>query len=124
LDGSQTQLKFLPEQYTDFIFSAIGEEFGLMGAIILLLLYAVIVYRILLLSSIIDDKFANLTLVGIASLFTFQVFVNIGMTTGIMPVTGIPLPFISYGGTALLTNLTLIAVALNLSTRKKVYDIH
>ncbi len=124
LEGTQTQLKFMPEQYTDFIFSAIGEEFGLIGAVILLLLYAVILYRILLLSSMIADKFANLTLIGIASLFTFQIFVNIGMTTGIMPVTGIPLPFISYGGTALLSNLALIAVALNISMRKKTYDIH
>ncbi len=124
LEGSQTQLKFLPEQYTDFIFSAVGEEFGLAGALVLLLLYATLVYRMLLLSSVIDDKFANLALVGIASLFSFQVFVNIGMTTGIMPVTGIPLPFVSYGGTALLTNLTLIAIVLNISMRKKAYDIH
>lgn len=124
MDGSQTQLKFLPEQYTDFIFSAIGEELGLIGSLFLLFLYAVLLHRMLLLSSMIDDKFANLSLVGIASLFTFQVFVNIGMTTGIMPVTGIPLPFVSYGGTALMTNLTLIAIVLNISMRKKRYDIH
>lgn len=124
LEGTQTRLKFLPEQYTDFIFSAIGEEFGFVGTLVLLLLFGIIIFRLLLLSSAITDKFANLTLVGIASLLAFQVFINIGMTAGIMPVTGIPLPFISYGGTALLTNLSLIAIALNISMRKKRYEIH
>lgn len=122
--GSQTQLKFLPEQYTDFVFTVIGEEWGFIGALVVLFLYGILIYRILLLSDAIDDKFCNLVLVGIGTLITFQVFVNIGMTIGLMPVTGIPLPFISYGGTALLTNLSLIGIVLNISMRKKVYDIH
>ncbi len=124
LEGTQTQLQFLPEQHTDFIFAVIGEEFGLMGCLVVLGLFAVLILRLIMIADVVDDKFCSLTLVGIASLFAFQVFVNVGMTTGIMPVTGIPLPFISYGGTALLTNCTLIAIALNIAVRKQVYDIH
>jgi len=124
LEGSQTQLKFLPEQHTDFIFSVIGEEFGFVGSISLLALFALLIVRMVMIADVVDDKFSSLTLIGIASLFGFQVLVNIGMTTGIMPVTGIPLPFLSKGGTALWTNLTLIGIVLNIAMRKKVYDIH
>ncbi|KAB2879510.1 rod shape-determining protein RodA [bacterium] len=124
LEGTQTQLKFLPEQHTDFIFSVVGEEFGFIGAVVLLTLFGIMIFRIILIADVVDDKFASLTLIGIATLFSFQVMVNIGMTTGIMPVTGIPLPFLSYGGTALWTNLCLMGIALNISMRKKVYDIH
>lgn len=124
LEGSQTQLHFMPEQHTDFIFSALAEEFGFAGSVILLALFAILIVRIIMIADVVDDKFSSLTLIGIASLFTFQVLVNIGMTTGIMPVTGIPLPFLSYGGTALLTNLLLVGIVLNIAMRKKVYDIH
>lgn len=124
LEGTQTQLKFLPEQHTDFIFSVVGEEFGFVGAFVLLTLFGILIFRLILIADVVDDKFASLTLIGIATLFSFQVMVNIGMTSGIMPVTGIPLPFLSYGGTALWTNLCLIGIALNISMRKKVYDIH
>lgn len=124
LQGTQTQLKFLPEQHTDFIFSVVGEEFGFTGGFILLFLFGIMIFRLILIADVVDDKFASLTLIGIAALFSFQVVVNIGMTTGIMPVTGIPLPFLSYGGTALWTNLCLAGIALNISMRKKVYDIH
>ena len=123
-EGTQTQLKFLPEQHTDFIFSVVGEEFGFAGALVLLTLFGIMIFRMILIADVVDDKFASLTLIGIATLFSFQVMVNIGMTTGIMPVTGIPLPFLSYGGTALWTNLCLMGIALNISMRKKVYDIH
>ncbi|MCB0834566.1 MAG: rod shape-determining protein RodA, partial [Bacteroidetes bacterium] len=124
MNGSQTQHRFLPEQHTDFIFSAIAEEFGFLGSMVILTLFGILVVRMILIADIVDDKFSSLTLVGIATLFTFQVLVNIGMTSGILPVTGIPLPFLSYGGTALWTNLTLAGIALNISMRKKVYDIH
>ncbi|MBL7961366.1 rod shape-determining protein RodA [bacterium] len=124
MEGTQTQLKFLPEQHTDFIFSVVGEEFGFIGAVVLLTLFGIMIFRLILIADVVDDKFASLTLIGIATLFSFQVMVNIGMTTGIMPVTGIPLPFLSYGGTALWTNLCLMGIALNISMRKKVYDIH
>ncbi len=124
MQGTQTQLKFLPEQHTDFIFTVVGEEFGFLGAAFLLLLFGILIFRLILIADVVDDKFANLVLIGIASLFSFQVMVNIGMTTGIMPVTGIPLPLLSYGGTALWTNLSLVGIALNISMRKKVYDIH
>ncbi len=124
MNGSQTQLKFLPEQHTDFIFAVLGEEFGWVGAGVVVSLLVALIVRMLLIADVVDDKFAGLTLVGIAALFTFQMLVNIGMTSGIMPVTGIPLPFISYGGTALWSNLTLAGIAMNISMRKKVYDIH
>lgn len=124
LGGTQTQLHFLPEQHTDFIFSVIGEEFGFLGALFLLALFALLIFRLLMLANITDDKFASLTLIGIASLFSFQLLVNIGMTTGLMPVTGIPLPFLSYGGTALWTNMALTGIAMNISMRKKNYEIH
>ncbi len=124
LHGTQTQLKFLPEQHTDFIFSVIGEEFGFLGSLFLFMLFGILIFRLVIIADVVDDEFASLTLIGIASLFAFQVFVNIGMTAGLMPVTGIPLPFLSYGGTALWTNLSLIGIALNISMRKKVYDIH
>ncbi len=124
LQGTQTQLKFLPEQHTDFIFAVVGEEFGLVGGLAVIGMLLVLIVRLLMIADVVDDKFASLTLVGIASLFAFQMVVNIGMTSGLMPVTGIPLPFISYGGTALWTNLTLVGIAVNISMRKKVYDIH
>ncbi len=124
LEGTQTQLKFLPEQHTDFIFAVVGEEFGLWGSLLVIGLFGVLIARLILIAEVVDDKFCHLAMIGIASLFGFQVFVNIGMTCGIMPVTGIPLPFLSYGGTALLTNYAMVGIALNISMRKKVYDIH
>jgi rod shape determining protein RodA len=124
LEGTETRLKFLPEQHTDFIFAVISEEFGLLGGIVILTLFGALIIRLILIAEVVDDKFCSLTLLGIAALFGFQAFVNIGMTCGIMPVTGIPLPFLSYGGTALLTNFALVGIALNISVRKKVYDIH
>ncbi len=124
LEGTQTQLKFLPEQHTDFIFSVVGEEFGFFGSLVLLSIFAVLIFRMVIIANIVDDKFAGLTLIGIASLFSFQLLVNIGMTAGLMPVTGIPLPLMSYGGTAMWINLVLIGIVVNISMRKKRYEIH
>lgn len=124
LHGTQTQLNFLPEQHTDFIFSVIGEEFGFLGSLFLLTLFGVLIFRIVIIADAVDDKFASLALIGIASLFSFQLLVNIGMTTGLMPVTGIPLPLLSYGGSALWANMFLIGFVLNVAMRKKNYEIH
>lgn len=121
LQGTQTHLRFLPEQHTDFIFSVIGEEFGLIGAIFILALFLLILWRSINLASIVKSRFSSLLIVGGMVILVFQIFVNVGMTVGILPVTGLPLPFLSYGGSSLMTNLTIIGLILNASYRKFVY---
>ncbi|MGI6097297.1 MAG: rod shape-determining protein RodA [Dethiobacteria bacterium] len=116
--GSQAQRQFLPEQQTDFIFSVLGEELGLIGALLLFLLFALLIYRILRIASIAKDRFGFLICCGVAVMFTFQIVVNIGMTVGIMPVTGLPLPFISYGGSSMLLNLMAVGLVLNVGMRR------
>lgn len=108
--GTQTQLNFIPEQHTDFIFSAIGEEMGFVGAIAVLILYWLICLRLVIIAQNAKDNFGSLLAIGVLSMVVFQVMVNIGMTIGLAPITGIPLPWLSYGGSALLTNF--IAVGL------------
>jgi len=108
--GTQTQLNFIPEQHTDFIFSAIGEEMGFVGAIAVLILYWLICLRLVIIAQNAKDNFGSLLAIGVLSMIVFQVMVNIGMTIGLAPITGIPLPWLSYGGSALLTNF--IAVGL------------
>ncbi len=108
--GTQTQLHFIPEQHTDFIFSAFGEEFGLVGSIVLLALYLVIVYKGVSIARTARDSFGSLLAIGIVSYFLFHVFINIGMVSGLVPVVGIPLPFVSYGGSSLI--LSAIALAM------------
>ncbi len=110
LQGTQNQLRFIPEQHTDFIFTVVGEEFGFVGAGILLSLYAFLIYRILALLNAAEDNLGRLVSGGIFFLIMFQMTVNIGMTIGLLPVTGIPLPLFSYGGSNLLTTLTLIGI--------------
>jgi rod shape determining protein RodA len=105
LSGTQTNLNFLPERHTDFIFSVLGEELGFVGALILLLLYGWLLMSALRVASASRDPFGTNVAAGIAIMWAFQMVVNIGMTTGIMPVTGIPLPFISYGGSSMWTHL-------------------
>jgi len=117
--GTQSQLNFLPEHHTDFIFAVVGEELGLLGAIFLLSLYFIIVWRGIKIASEAKDSFGTLLAVGVISMLTFHVLVNIGMTSGIMPVTGIPLPFMSYGGSALLTNMMAIGILLNVCIRRQ-----
>ena len=99
--GRLTQGLFVPEQHTDFIFSSIAEEWGFMGALVLLIVFATICFRLFLLIKGLDDSFCKLLVVGVLTFLCFHVCVNIGMNIGLMPVTGVPLPFISYGGTAL-----------------------
>jgi rod shape determining protein RodA len=112
--GTQSQLNFLPENHTDFIFAVAGEEFGFVGVTIILLLYLVVIYRGIYIAMHATDNFGTLLAVGIVSMFTFHVLVNVGMTSGIMPVTGVPLPFMSYGVSSLTTNMLLVTLLLNI----------
>jgi len=113
LQGTQTQLRFIPAQWTDFIFCVIGEEFGFVGCAVVLLTFFILITRFLTLANSIKNKFTVLMLVGIASLFFGHVIINVGMTIGLMPVIGIPLPFLSYGGSSLFANFIAIGLALN-----------
>ncbi len=117
--GTQSQLNFLPENHTDFIFSVIGEELGFVGAIFVLFLYFILLYRTIMISRSSGDAFGSLLACGIFSMWLFQIFINVGMTLGIMPVTGIPLPFMSYGGSALLMNLICVGILMNIYLRRK-----
>lgn len=117
-EGTQTQLHFIPEQHTDFIFSVIGEELGFVGGCVLLVVFLLLVWRGVDIARKAKDDFGSLMAIGIVSMMLFHTFINIGMTTGIMPVTGIPLPFISAGGTSLLTNLASIGLLLSIGIRR------
>ncbi len=114
LQGTQTKYEFLPAAHTDFIFAAIGEEFGFLGALFVLALFFALISRALYIGFIAKNRFHSQIAIGLAFMFAFHVFVNIGMTVGVMPVTGLPLPFLSYGGSSLMSNS--IAVGLLLHT--------
>ena len=118
-EGTQSQLNFLPENHTDFIFAVVGEELGFVGAAVLLLLYLVVLWRGVQIARDASDIFGRLLAVGITSMLAFHVLVNVGMTMGIMPVTGIPLPLMSYGVSSLTTNVLAIALLLNIQLRKQ-----
>lgn len=117
--GTQSQLNFLPENHTDFIFAVIGEELGFIGAIFILLLYFILLHRGIKIAGSARDNFGMLLATGITSMLVFHVLVNVGMTAGIMPVTGIPLPFMSYGVSALTTNMISIGILLNIYMRRQ-----
>ncbi len=108
--ATQTRLNYLPEHATDFIFSVVGEERGFLGAAWLIALYALLIWRGLKVVTMSRSTFGSLVAAGIVSMFTFQIFINIGMTIGVAPITGIPLPFMSFGGTHTITNLLAIGV--------------
>ncbi|HKV45006.1 MAG TPA: rod shape-determining protein RodA [bacterium] len=116
-EGTQGVLRFVPEHHTDFIFSVIGEELGFVGAMLLLGLFLLFIWRGLHIAAVARDRFGGLVAVGIVSMVAFHVFVNVGMTVGIMPITGIPLPFISYGGSALMAMVWATAILLNVGMR-------
>jgi rod shape determining protein RodA len=118
LHGTQTNLDFVPEQNTDFIFTVVGEELGFAGALFLLALFAVLLWRAFRIALLARDPFGTYLAVGVASVIAIQVFVNVGMTIGIMPITGIPLPFISYGGSALIVDLIGVGLLQNVHMRK------
>jgi rod shape determining protein RodA len=113
LDGPQTSLGFVPEQQTDFIFTAVGEELGFVGAAALLALFAIVLWRTWRTARLAADYYGTLVCSGVLAMFTFMIFENIGMTMGIMPVTGIPLPFMSYGGSALIACTACVALVNN-----------
>lgn len=113
-DGSQTNLSFLPEEHTDFIFSVLGEQFGFIGCAVVLGLYFIFITRTISICTIHADKFVNLVLVNACTIFLFHIFVNIAMTSGMMPVTGLPLPFLSYGGSFVLTCMILVGLIVNM----------
>ena len=118
LNGTQTNLDFVPEQHTDFVFTVVGEELGFVGATLLLGLFAVLLWRGFRIALISRDAFGTLLATGIVTMLAFQVVVNVGMTMGIMPVTGIPLPLVSYGGTSMLTNWAAVGLLLNVHMRR------
>ncbi|OHD68372.1 MAG: rod shape-determining protein RodA [Spirochaetes bacterium RBG_16_49_21] len=121
LKGSQSQLGFLPEKTSDFIFSVVAEEWGFIGAIILISLLGFIIFRGIQIAYESKDKFGALLASGITTIFFFHILINIGMAVGIMPVTGLPLCFVSYGGSNLLMSMICIGILINIRARKFVY---
>jgi rod shape determining protein RodA len=119
LKGTQTQLRFVPAQWTDFIFCVPAEEFGFIGSAIILILYFILLWRILNLASILKQRFASLVAIGIFSTWAFHVVVNIGMTLGLLPVIGIWLPFLSYGGSAMWMNMAMVGLLLNFYANRR-----
>ena len=116
--GTQTNLDLVPEQHNDFIFTALGEEFGLVGGALLLVLYAYMTVRIWQIARVASDPFGRLLAVGILSMLLFQVFQNIGMTIGIMPITGIPLPLMSHGGSGTITAFAAVGIVISVGARR------
>jgi rod shape determining protein RodA len=108
--GTQTQLDFIPEQHTDFIFSAVGEEWGFVGCMVVLLAYLLIFFRLVVIAQNAKDNFGSLLAIGVFAMILFQATVNIGMTIGLAPITGIPLPWLSYGRSSLLTNFVALGI--------------
>jgi rod shape determining protein RodA len=116
-DGSQTRAGFVPEQHTDFVFTVAGEELGLLGAGLLIALLGLVIWRALAIAMRTDDLFGRLAAAGIACWFAFQAFQNIGMCLGIMPVTGVPLPFVSYGGSSMFAGMLAVGLLQNIHLR-------
>jgi rod shape determining protein RodA len=117
-NGTLTKNSYVPEQHTDFIFTVVGEEFGFIGGAAVILLYALLVWRLWRIALLSSDFFGTLITVGVLAMFAFQVFENIGMTLGIMPITGLPLPFMSYGGSAAIACFAAVGLALNVHMRR------
>ena len=121
LKGTQTQLNYIPEQWTDFIFCVPGEEFGFLGASVVLLLFAALLLHGIRVASISKNKFGSLATIGFTGILAIHVIVNIGMSMGLMPVIGIPLPFLSYGGSALVANMMMVGLIMNFYSNRKQY---
>jgi len=122
--GTQTQLNFIPEQHTDFIFSAVGEELGFIGSMGVLIVIWLICLRLVIIACRAKENFGSLIAIGVLSMIAFQTIINIGMTVGLAPITGIPLPWMSYGRSSLLTNfiaLGLVESIANYRPRKRLY---
>ena len=122
--GTQTQGAYIPEQSTDFVFSIIGEEFGFLGSLTVLGLYGLLLGRLVKVGTQMRSPFGSMMAAGAAGIFLIHLFVNLGMVTGLLPVIGIPLPFISYGGAALLANSLLLGVVLTLHMRRDDFSVY
>ena len=122
LEGSQTRLEFIPERTTDFIFSVFAEEWGFVGSLIILGLYLSLLARLLIQSGKVKEYFGVLTIVGIVGMIFFHVFVNLGMVVGFLPVVGLPLPLMSYGGSSLLTTFFSIGLVLSITAQRSVFS--
>jgi len=121
LQGNQTQLRFIPEQWTDFIYCVVGEEFGFLGSMLVLILFLIIFIRLLNLSSMAKDNFSILVIIGVLSLLFSHFAINIGMNVGVTPVIGLPLPFLSSGGSSLLVNMVLLGIVMNIYKNRKLH---
>jgi len=121
LRGTQTQLNFIPEQWTDFIFCVPAEEFGFVGGAAVLLLFALLLYRAIALTTIVKSSFASVIAVGVGAVFATHLFINVGMALGLLPVIGVPLPFLSYGGSFLVVSLIMTGLLLNIYFNRKEY---
>ncbi len=117
--GTQTQLNFIPEQHTDFIFSAVGEELGFVGSFLVLVVFWLICWRLIVIAQNARDLFGSLLTIGVFAMILFQVMVNIGMTIGLAPVTGLPLPWLSYGRSAILTNFLAIGIVESVASHRR-----
>lgn len=124
LEGTQTQLKFLPEQWTDFIFCVIGEEFGFIGAAIVVLAFLFLFIRLLNMAGNHKHPFAQLVTVSVTAVFFVHFFINVGSASALLPVIGLPLPFVSYGGSAFLANTIMLAICLNMDFYKREFSIY
>ncbi|MCX7878283.1 MAG: rod shape-determining protein RodA [Ignavibacteria bacterium] len=122
MQGTQTQLKYIPEQWTDFIFCMIGEEFGFIGSIFVVLLFFLLIWNTISTAYFSKNSFLSLCCIGFASIITFHIMVNLGMIMGIMPVIGIPLPFMSYGVSFLFANMIMLGIILNAYRNRKEYN--
>ncbi len=117
--GTQVQLNFLPEQHTDFIFATIAEEFGFVGSFFILVLFGILLYRLIKISLVSSNNFARLFSIGVATMFLFQVVINIGMNMGLLPIIGIPLPFVSFGGSSMIMGFIALGIIQSIVVREK-----
>ena len=118
-DGPQTNGRFVPEQHTDFIFTVTGEELGFLGSVIVLLLFLIILMRACAIARRTNDLFGKMVCIGVISWFSFQIFENVGMTMGLMPMTGVPLPLLSYGGSSMFATMIGIGLLQNVYQRSR-----
>lgn len=121
LQGTQTQLKYIPEQWTDFIYCMVGEEFGFIGSVVIVILFLFLIIQTIHTAYICKNRFLSLCCIGFGTIFLFHMLINLGMTMGMMPVIGIPLPFMSYGVSFLISNMIMIGIILNAYRNRKEY---
>jgi rod shape determining protein RodA len=121
LQGNQTQLQYIPEQWTDFIYCEIAEEFGFIGAMIVISLFLTLFIRLLNIASTTKDEFLSLVVTGILSVFFTHFLINVGMVIGILPIIGVPLSFVSFGGSSMVVNMFMIGIVMNIFRTRKNY---